>query len=432
LGRSGQEPINMIAGVDAPDPRTVVFRWRGAYTEAGVLESVVSSGAPSSGPSFAPLPRHVLERIYQDERETFLTSSYWTTDFVGSGPYRLDRWEPGAFVEAAAFDGHALGRPKIDRVRLIWNADASVVLANLLSGDAHLSIDDSIKISEGIVLQREWSSRGAGQVRFFPKNWRHLDFQLRPEYVSPRAALDTRVRRAIAHSIDKDAINEGLFQGVGLPTISMMYPSVPYHADLERVATRYPLDPQRAEALMQEAGYRRGGDGFYEGADGRLQFQIKGTSSPENAAERTILAAGWRQAGFETEEGSFTPAETGDGQAVATFRSMYSTGAPAGLPAIGLFMSANIPRPENRWVGSNRGGWSSPEYDRLAEAVQSTLDPPQRAQRVVEAVKVFTEQIGSVSLYFNPSVSTVPAAVRGMNVAAPEAEPIWNIYQWEL
>src|SRR5207249_1784383 len=119
----------------------VLIRWRGAYAEAGVLEGVVSTGAPTSGPSFAPLPRHILDRALQEEQDTFPTNPYWTVDFVGSGPYRLDRWEPGAFIEAAAFDQHALGRPKIDRVRITWNADSSVVLANLLSGEAHLPID---------------------------------------------------------------------------------------------------------------------------------------------------------------------------------------------------------------------------------------------------------------------------------------------------
>jgi hypothetical protein len=51
---------------------------------------------------------------------------------------------------------------------------------------------------------------------------------------------------------------------------------------------------------------------------------------------------------------------------------------------------------------------------------------------VVEAIKIWTEQIGSVSLYFNPSVIVLPAAIRGIDVSAPEAEPTWNMYQWEL
>jgi peptide/nickel transport system substrate-binding protein len=433
FGRSGAEGIRTMEEVVAPDPRTVVIRWRGLYAEAGELEGVVGSGTPNAGGSFTPLPRHLLGRVYEEERESFVTHPYWTVDFVGAGPYRLDRWEPGAFIEAAAFERYALGRPRIDRIKLTWNADASTVLANLLSGEVHLPVDESIRIAEGLVLQREWGSRNAGTVIFQPQNWRRLDFQFRPEYANPRAVLDERVRKALAHTIDKEAINEGLLDGVGIPAVSMMYPTVPYHAELERSVAKYAFDPRRAEALMQEAGYRKAGDGFYEApGEGRLVFQIKGTASPQNAAERTILAAGWRQAGFDTEEGTFAPAEARDGQVLATFRSLYSTGSPAQIPALGLFTSQSIPTAENRWVGSNRGGWSNPEYDRLVHAVQSELDPTERGRLIIQAARVLTEQVGTVSLFFNPSVLVFPAALQGVEVRAPEAGVTWNVHLWTL
>jgi peptide/nickel transport system substrate-binding protein len=433
FGRSGAEGISVMEEVVAPDPRTVLIKWRGAYAEAGVLEGVVSTGTPSSGPSFSPLPRHILGKTYQEDRENFVTSPFWTVEFVGAGPYKLDRWENGAFLEAAAFDQHALGRPKVDRVRLLWNQDGSAVLANLLSGEVHLPVDDSVKISEGLVLQREWGGRNAGTVQFMPKNWRHLDFQVRTEYANPRAILDERVRKALAHAIDKQAINESLFEGVGMAADSMMYPTVPYHADIDRTVAKYPFDVRRSDVLLQDAGFRKGGDGFYESAgEGRLVFQVKGTASPENAAERAVLASGWRQIGLDTEEGTFTAAEARDGSVLATFRSMYPTGAPAGLAAIGLFTSANAPRPENRWVGSNRGGWSNAEYDRLADAVQSTIEPTERARVIVQAIRTLTEQVGTVSLYFNPTVLAFPAAVQGMSVRSAEADPTWNMHEWTM
>jgi peptide/nickel transport system substrate-binding protein len=433
FGQSGAETISMMQEVVAPDPRTVLIRWRGAYAEAGMLEAVVSSGVPTGGPTFSPLPRHVLGRVYEEQRDVFLSHSFWTVDYVGAGPYRMDRWESGAFLEAAAFDQHALGRPKIDRVKIIWNADASAVLANLLSGEAHLPIDESIRIAEGQVLQREWGGRSAGTVRFVPKNWRRVDFQFRPEYANPRAVLDERVRKALAHGIDKQAINDGLLEGVGIPTDSMMYPTVPYFAELDRAVAKYPYDVPRAEALMQEAGYRKGGDGFYAApGESRLVFQIKGTASAQNAAERTILASGWRQAGFDFEEATFSPAEAQDGQTITSYRSLYSTGAPAGTQALSLFTTRTIARPETRWVGSNRSGWSNPEYDRLADAVQSTLEPDARDRMIVQAVRVLTEHPGTISLYFNPSVLALPAVVQGVNVRAADADQTWNVHQWEI
>ena len=64
-------------------------------------------------------PRHLLEQpldaaLASGDLAGFVNSPFWTVDYVGAGPYRLTQWEPGAFLEAAAFDGHALGKPKID------------------------------------------------------------------------------------------------------------------------------------------------------------------------------------------------------------------------------------------------------------------------------------------------------------------------------
>ena len=101
-------------------------------------------------------------------------------------------------------------------------------------------------------------------------------------------------------------------------------------------------------------------------------------------------------------------------------------------PALGLFTSASIPTPENRWVGPNRGAWSDAEYDRLVSAVQSTLDPDERARVIVQAIARLTDQVGKVSLYFNPTVITLPASVQGMDVRAPDADVTWNLYQWTL
>ena len=76
FGQSGTEPIDMMQEVAAPDPRTVLIRWRGAHAEAGALEAAVSTGVPTGGPSFSPLPRHALERAYQEQRDTFLSHPF--------------------------------------------------------------------------------------------------------------------------------------------------------------------------------------------------------------------------------------------------------------------------------------------------------------------------------------------------------------------
>src|SRR5438874_12689839 len=100
-------PQDRIEEVLAPDPTTVVFRWKTLYPEAGALRSSM----------FEPLPRHILEGpLEQQTSDELVGLSYWSRDYVHLGPYRLEHWEPGSHMDAMAFDGHALGRPKIDRI----------------------------------------------------------------------------------------------------------------------------------------------------------------------------------------------------------------------------------------------------------------------------------------------------------------------------
>src|SRR5438094_571599 len=96
-------PQNVIDEVLASDDRTVVIRWRQLYFEAGALDN--------GKMGFLPLPRHILAQPMQADPASVANHPYWAQEFVGLGPYRLERWEAGSFIEGAAFDGHVLGRP---------------------------------------------------------------------------------------------------------------------------------------------------------------------------------------------------------------------------------------------------------------------------------------------------------------------------------
>jgi peptide/nickel transport system substrate-binding protein len=72
-------------------------------------------------------------------RDGFLNLPFWTSDYIGAGPYRLDRWEPGTGVQAIAFEGHVLGRPRIERVVIRLVADENIMLTNLLAGEIDIA-----------------------------------------------------------------------------------------------------------------------------------------------------------------------------------------------------------------------------------------------------------------------------------------------------
>ena len=112
---------------------------------------------------------------------------------------------------------------------------------------------------------------------------------------------------------------------------------------------------------------------------------------------------------------------------------MYSNNGPLGDGALLNQASNRIPSAENRWNGSNRGGWINPEYDRLLDAYSTTLDRGQRAQLAGQMVSVYTEDVSGISLYFRVQPWIFVSALKGLDhVAAPEATQAWNIYEWEL
>jgi peptide/nickel transport system substrate-binding protein len=427
MGVANARPNAQMDEVSAPDERTVLIKWKVLYPDAGELEGSGGGGA------FTPLPRHLLERAYETERDNLANHAYFNREFVGLGPFKLDKWEPGAFIEASAFDKHAWARPKIDRLRLLANPDPNTALATLLAGEAHIPADDSIRIQQAIILANEWSSRNGGTIQYRPTLSRFTQVQHRPEFVNPAAVQDLSVRRALAHTIDKQTTNESLLEGQGILADTLIPPGVPYFAELDRSITKYAFDARRAEQLMADAGYRKGPNNFYLSKSGEpMTFELKVIASAQNSAERAIMADGWRRQGFNFEENDFSPAQAQQGELLGQFRSLSTTSGTQGESAIASFQSSSISNPQNGWRGMNRGGWSNPDYDRFAESFNTTLDRNQRNRLVIDAWRVWTDHLAAIPLYFNPSALVIPSSLKGINVISPSAEMSWNIHEWEL
>lgn len=428
FGHAASPPVSLLEDVVAVDPRTVLFRWKALYPDAGALEARGSGSAPV----FPAVPRHVFESAFrQGQPDAFIAHPGWTVEFVGLGPYRLDRWESGAFLEAAAFDGHALGRAQIERIRVLFTPDFNTTVANMLAGEVHINVDDSIRFQQGMVLKREWAPRNAGTVLVYPSLWRFIHVQQRPEYANPRALMDARVRRALAHGIDKHALGDALFEGEGIMTETPIPPGVEYGAQVDAASVKYPYDPRRTDQLMAEAGYQKSSDGLYaHPAMGRFSADFGTFQSPQNENEMSIITATWRQLGFEMRETVFPSVQARDYALRNTHPAFLAASAPSGERTLVEHNAAEMPRPDNRWTGTNRGGWSNPEFDRLAEIYNATLDRAQRGQLVVQMARVFTEDVAVLSLYFNPTVTAFVSALRGPAPVVPSTDVSWNVHEW--
>ena len=429
LGMFIPEPQDKMEEVSAPDPQTVVIRWRTLYPDADALVDSF----------FAPLPRHVLGDEFasfeqgQMTRDNFAGQNYWNTSFIGAGPYRLERWEPGFQIEGTAFAGHVLGRPKVERVVLRILGDENTVLSNMLSDNIDVATDVSLQYEQGATLRREWSQSRRGEV-IFTLGLRHYSyFQFRPDHQKTPALLDVRVRRAIAHGIDKQGIVTTLFDGLAPADDSFVAPSQPYFPDVDRAITKYAYDPRRTAELMSQAGFEKDRDGFFADSTGtRFRPDLWAEQSPLWENELALMVDTLTRAGVEVQPFVLPTARVRDNEARATAPGIYTASTGADENRMEVLTTGQIGSPANRWGGGNRGGWSNAEVDRLWEGFKTTLERPERTRQVIQIAKIISDELPVMPLNFNPGVLAYTSSVKGPEVGLPESTAAWNVHEWEL
>lgn len=423
LGIGGTAPYSFIHEMAAPEAGSLVIRWNAPFPDAG-----------SFADSFQALPRHILRSVVeQDQIDALTNHAYWTREYVGLGPYRLEQWEPGAYIEAVAYDWHVLGRPKIDRVVVRFSSDENTNLASLLAGDVQIATDRSIRFEQAQVLKERWGTAG-GVAILTPGQPRFIFVQLRPEMANPASLVDVRVRRALAHGINRQAINDGLFQGEGTVAETLMPPSTPYFAELDRTITRYAYDPRRVEQLMGDAGLSKDREGLFSTARGErfgLGFMVE--NGAQNERDMAIMENTWRGAGIDVRPTVMNATQLRDAQLRATFPGLYSTSAGgAERDKLGQGTTAAIPSAANRWTGGNRGAWSNAEYDRLFEQFNTTLDRAQRDQQAIQMLKILSDELPTFMSFFNYYVTANSGDVVGADPTAYDSNVFWNIHEWQM
>src|SRR5438093_2268907 len=189
--------------------------------------------------------------------------------------------------------------------------------------------------------------------------------QHRPEVVNPARIRAARVRKALAHLMDRQALLDGLLDGEGRVADTLLPPEL-YTPEVDRAITKYPHDVNRAAQLLTEAGFSRGADGFYAGPEGRFRPEVRTIAGGQIEREMAILADTYRRNGVDALEFVVPAAQSSDGQVLASFPALFTGKSNTDDTDGGLdkLLSDKIPRAENRWSGSALGGYASPECDR--------------------------------------------------------------------
>lgn len=413
------EPAGLISEVLAPDQHTLIVRWKEPYTLANV-----------SGPTdISAAPAHLMRELYRSgDKQAFTNHRYWTSEFVGLGPYRLGDWVLGDHLEGLAFDDYFLGRPRIDRIVVRYFNDPNALYLAHLSNDVDMTPMGSFQALHFIPFKTEWEPSGAGTALAVFAGSRNYRFQFRyPD--SPWS--DRRVRRAMVHMLDKQGLADGLVAGLSKPADTVVFPGDPLYQLVEqRGLPKYPFDLVQAQRLMEEAGWTRGGDGMYRSAAGQPFAVDIRVGNSALVREASAVAGLFKAAGVET-----TAAVGTDGEIRYTFPGIQGGPLRDNHQDLTNFITSQIGSEANRWTGSNRGGYSNPEFDRLYALSLVTLDSNERRGLIADMLKIEAEDVASIHLFSDMAQQTVVfrKGVRGPGIV-PSAQLInaWNIHTWEM
>ncbi len=429
LGIFVPKPQDQIEEVVAVDPRTVLIRWRSIYPDAGAIQNK----------DLDPLPRHLLEgaltavETNPADQDVFVNHPYWSNEFVSVGPYRMDAWIPGTQIEGSAFEGHALGRPKIDRILIRFLTDENTVASNILAESVHYTGRHSLFFEHATVLKRDWAANNRGAVILSTDTRAYNDFQFKPDYQKTPTLLDVRVRRALAHSVDRQTLQDGLFDGEGELIYTFISNRMPYYPDVDRSMATYPYDPRRSEQLMNEAGFTKDRGGFFANAAGeRFAPDYKGFTGTMFERGHAIMTDTWRKAGFDMQTSIIQTAQLRDTELRHTFPGMSIAQTSGAESSQDLFTTAQAGTRANRWRGQNRGGYSNPEFDRLWDAFSTTLDRKERDQQMVQMMRLISEDLPAIVIYANFVVETHLTTLRGPELGTPDSLMYWNVQEWSF
>jgi peptide/nickel transport system substrate-binding protein len=365
-----------LHSVDAIDPYTVVFTLDKPFTSfpINLVMAIVPDG------SGATLARHPM----------------------GTGPYRFVRYAVDDRIELEPFNEYFGGRPRNDGLILKVVPDDIMRGLELRKGTTDLVVND---LTPDIAYQLEKDDRL--QIVESPG----VDYQYLGLNLQDPGLQDVRVRQALAYAIDAHAIIEYLRRGLATPATGLMpRQSWAIAPDLHA----YLYDPDRARALLDEAGYR---DPDGDGPAPRLRLSLKISSAQEfNRLQASVIQQNLRAVGIDLDVRTYEFATLFSDVLKGNFQ-LYSLQWTAGSLADPdmlrrVFHSKQVP-PE----GFNRGHFSDPRVDALLDEAAASTDDARRLELFQETQRLLAVELPYISLWNKTNFIVAQQSLAGVRVS---------------
>jgi peptide/nickel transport system substrate-binding protein len=390
IGFSNYNPWDRASKAEIIDDRTVVL----------TLPRVL----PSFNSWDQVLPAHLEEPIYKANStlDGYVKQTLYNTNPTNpglwNGSYKLTDYQIGTRITFEPNPHWPGKKPELKRIVLSYRDNSSALMQNLLAGeiDAVPVSPGGISFSQMLDLQKRAPKRFAY----------HIDEGTNLERIAMNLdnpiLADVRVRKALLHAIDRQAITKALFEGQQAVANGILSNANPFY---NKDMPTYTFDPKRARALLTEAGWTQGRDGICVDKSGkRLSLELATTAGNQTREQIALVIQSLLKNVCVEIVNKFVPLSEYNGalQRQRKFAGLAMSSidfSPSTSPRIALGSDA-IPKADNNYVGNNFSGYSSKAMDAALTELESALDRETSKQKWAEVQRVYAEELPMLPLYF--------------------------------
>jgi peptide/nickel transport system substrate-binding protein len=392
------------------------------------------------------VPKHALEKYMGATSR----DAPFNQKAFGTGPFMVQEFKPGDVLTLVINPNYReANKPFFSEIDIKGGGDAvSAARAVLQTGEYHYAWNLQVEaaVLNGLLQGGKGdlvlgAGGGVEQILF---NQADVNTEVDGERANPKTKhpflTDPKVREALALAIDRDTMAKQLYGPSGDASANVL--TTP--TNLSSKNTKIEFNLEKANQILDQAGYKRGGDGIRVTPDGlRMHVVYQTTINSLRQKEQDIVKQGWQSIGIETElksvdAGVFFSADPGNPDTNSHFYTdveMYTStfGSPFPLNYMKAWYSGNpevdLAQKSNQWAARNYLRYVNPEYNKIYDQVRAETDI-QKAQQL-------WIQLNDIVIN---SFITVPLIDRKLNDAkikglqGPALTPFdawsWNIADW--
>jgi len=371
------------------------------------------------GPYFRANPAEYVKRNAYDDNP--LNPGLWF------GPYRPVKMMRGSYVIFEPNPTWYGPKPAFDQIVMKAVENTTALEQTLLAGGVdYVPGETGFGVTQGAAFERRHGAR----YNIVWKNSLYY-FHMDVNHDNPILA-DRRVRQALMYGMDRSQIVDVLFYGKGAIADTQINPlNKTFHDGVYR----YTYDPEKAAALLEQAGWTLGPDGVRRNADGqRLSLELMAAAGDRTLETlQQVIQDMWKRIGVEARLRNVT-ARVYFGEVLRRRQfealAMFTwISAPNDIPET-VLQSVYIPSEANSWGGQNYGGYNSPAMDRILTDLEKTCEPEPRMALWRELQDLYAEDLPAMPLWFRATPFIKPKWLQGVVPTGHQYQSTQRVENW--